>query len=173
VRLETRIRILTLNGKSQKQIAELLGRPRGFVHRHQKKLGLLAQRHGPRSPELTEAQRVEVLNLLRTGMGTKKVAAQLGLRWHAVRKVSETHGFSHIRGTGRRYRVSDAKREQIAEEIVERRTFCRTLAHRHGVSDKYVRKLAHELLGVPQFRGGYGEPLTSNFPLKQKRVNAD
>jgi DNA-binding CsgD family transcriptional regulator len=165
--LVEKIRRLTLAGKSQKQIVRLTRTSRGTVYRCQAKLGLNLPRHGRRSPPLPEAQEAEVLALLKSGRGTSWIGRYLGIGEHRARLVAKKFNFRRKLGdVGYRYRVSAAKREKIVEEILGRRNFCRTLAHKHKVSDKFVRKLAHELLGVSAFRSGYAEPLLSNYPQK-------
>ena len=78
---------LTAAGKSETQIARLLHVHRNTVYRVQRSLGLQLPRHGPRAPVLTPTQEGEVLVLLKSGIGPGRIAAKLGLRQHAVRKL--------------------------------------------------------------------------------------
>src|ERR1700693_2239951 len=125
-------------------------------------MGLCLRRHGPRAPELTERQETQVLELLRTGMGTRRVANQLGLRDHAVRAVVSKNHFRHKVGRcGHRYKLSASKRAAIIDEIVNRRNFGLHLAWKYRVSYKMILRIAHEVLNVSHFRNGYREPFLS------------
>ena len=164
-----KIEQLTRSGKRQAEIASLLGIHRNSVYRAQKELGLSAKPHGPRSPMPTKDQEARILELLSTGVGTSRIAEQLGLRCHAVRCVSKKHGFRHKRGPGQRHRLSSVKRAKILDEIQGRQNHALSIAHKYRTSYKLVLKLAHEMLACPRFRSGYGEPLASNFPQRHFR----
>jgi transposase len=168
---EEQIRKLHQEGKSQKQIAALLGRPRGLVYRWQKKLGLTAKRHGPRSPELDATQKVEVLARLKRGDSWKSICDELKVRDSAVRRIAKENGIRRIHQWDL---ISPVTQAQIMEEIRERRNFGLDLARKYGVSYKLILRVAHRELACPKFRSGYGEPLSSHFPLRhhKKRVNA-
>lgn len=166
--LEQTIRALTEQGLHQSEIARITGTSRGTVHRRQKALGLTLQRPGMRCPELTEAQETEVLALLRSGTGTKRIADRLGIRESSVRGIVKRNHFRHKPGQpGCRYKLSEAKRKTILTEIREHRDFARRIAWKHHVAYKIVLALAHEELRCERFRAGHGQPaLSSNFPQK-------
>jgi hypothetical protein len=80
-------------------------------------------------------------------------------RRHAVRTVSKKHNFHDEPGTpGCRYKLSEAKRAKIVEEIREHRNFARRIAWKYRVVYKIVLALSREELRCPRFRAGYGEP---------------
>lgn len=161
------------SGKTRKEVAAELGIHRNTVCQRLKQSPLAISYRGRRKPALPEAVEAEVLALLKSGRGTSWIGKHLGISEHQVQLVADKFNFRRKRGErGYRYHVSASQREKIMEEILGRRNFCRTLAFKYKVSDKFVRKLAHELLGVPEFRGGYGEPLSSNFPLKHEQVTS-
>jgi transposase len=165
--IREQIRSMTLAGVSQREISEKLNKPRGFVHRWQKRLGLTARRCGPRSPELSEGQKAEVLAFLKKGRGTSWIGEHLGIGEHQARLVKKSFGFQRRRGeVGYRYRLSDEKRSKIIAEIRSRQNFARNIAWKYRVAYKIVLALAHQELQCPRFRSGYGEPLSSAFPQK-------
>jgi len=165
-----RIRELTIAGARQSEIAVQLGIHRNSVFRWQRAMGLTSRRHGPRAPRLTASQERAVLRRLQRGHGTKRIADSLGLREWAVRTFARKHRFEHPAGTpGHRYRLDGATRAKIVDEILNRRNYARDIAGKFGVSYKIVLRLAHETLACPRFRSGRAEPLSSNWPMRERR----
>jgi DNA-binding CsgD family transcriptional regulator len=171
--MKKRVRALSEAGKSQKEIGRMLKLSRGSVYRAQKKMGLCLPRYGRRSPELTQTQEAEILALLKSGRGTSWIGRELGCGEYQVRLVATKFNFRRRRGeVGYRYHLSDAKHAKIVAEIRARQNFARDIAWKYHVAYKIVLALAHEELRCPRFRGGYGEPLSSNFPQKHHDRNA-
>lgn len=86
--LREKIRLATLAGKQQKEIAVELRVHRNTVYRAQKRLGLQA-----RQISITEAQEQEILHLLRRGRGTSWIGKHLGVGEHQARLVVKRFGF--------------------------------------------------------------------------------
>lgn len=156
---------LTRSGWRQKDIASELGMHRNTVYRAQHKSGLAAFVR----QTLTESQEKKVLELLETGMGTVRIAEELGLRQSAVRNFARTNRFHHKCGPGQRYHLSRAKHAKILNEIINHRNPALTIADKYDVSYKLILRMARKALNCERFRSGYGFPLTSHFPQKEFR----
>jgi DNA-binding CsgD family transcriptional regulator len=141
-KLRRRIADLSARGLSQKAIGEKLRAHRSTVFYHQAALGITAKRHGPRCPEPSEEQRREIFDLLRTGMGTRRIAARLGLTHHIVRKISEQAHFKHTRGPGQRNVLTDATRKRIVAAIMRHSDHALNLAQRFHQPYKTILKIA-------------------------------
>jgi hypothetical protein len=168
---ETTIRRLTRQGFTQKEIARRLDRPRGFVHRAQKRMGLQLARHGPRCPTLTQTEERKVLQLLGSGLSITKVANQTRFREWAIRGAARKHGFH--RPTCEQALAPETRRAILAE-IVAHQNYAADIAEKYGCGYKLVLRMARQALACPQFRRGRTpEPLSSNFPEKWPRSADD
>lgn len=170
-KMQEQIRALTLDGKQEREIADIVGVHRNTVYRAQKQMGLTLNRPGFRGRILTDNQKAEVLALLKSGWGTSRIGRHLGCGEHQVRLVVKKFKFRRKPGeVGCRYHLSSAKRARIVEDILQRRDFALNIALKHHVAYKIVLALAKQTLGCPGLRCGYGQPpLSSNFPQKNHR----
>ena len=161
------IRQMTRAGRSEKEIARSLGVHRNTIYRFWRKSGLSLLRPSQRCPELTPKQESQILQLKRDrGLGADPIAEKLHLRQWAVRKALFRNGF---RRSSKWASVDDTVRDKILAEIRERRNYLTDIAFKFGFGRHAIAKVAHAELRCPCFRGGTGEPLSSNFPVKDFR----
>ena len=156
------IKILTLGGKGQKEIAALLKVHRNRVYRFQRRLGLRACRVLPLEVEQ------HILSLLKSGMGTSKIGRELGVGEHQARKVVAKYRFRRRPGEyGYRYHLSRAKRKRITEDILHRRDHAAPLARKHGISYRVMLRIVKETLGCERLTpGNPKQALESPFAQK-------
>src|SRR5882724_411163 len=113
--LMERIKLLTRQGVSQREIGERLGRSRSYVYRAQKRLGLHA------CQGITEEQEKQILLLLKQGHGTSKIGRDLGVGEHQCRLVAKKYRFERQKGErGYRYHLTNAVILRITKDILER-----------------------------------------------------
>ena len=159
------VRELTRAGVSQREIAERLGRHRNIVYAAQQELGLARPWRGARKPVLTPSQRKEVLALSYRGIGVARIAKELGLREHAVRKVTE----AHRTGLKKKHWHHLPPRElaRLKRDISFRRDHALALAEKYDLEYKYVLRLVHQILGPGRIVAGRTRfPLTSTWPQR-------
>lgn len=150
---DDQIRALDVAGKSQAEICRELNLTRGVVQAARRRMGLItAPYRGWRKPPSPEVKR-KFLTLVRGGMSMRRASHEVGIREDTGRAIARRAGFRHTRGQpGYRYQISEETMRKLRAAILDRQDFCRNLAIRFGVSERFVRKLAHRLLGVSQFR---------------------
>jgi len=171
--VEEKIRELSAQGLQQKEICERLGLSRGRCQNVRRKLGLTGNQPGVAAPQLTESQKANAIDLLRSGTGYVLVAKQLGIRQHAVRQLQEAfvpRGAGHA---GRRARLTPATKQKVLDEIAARQNFAKDIAAKYHLPYSTTKRLAHRVWGPGPFVGGAAIPLTSRFPQKNPRSEGD
>jgi DNA-binding CsgD family transcriptional regulator len=160
--LDEQIAAMTRSGLRQKQIAERLGRPRGFVSRAQQRLGLHAWQG------ISEEQEKQILALLKQGHGTSKIGKELGVGEYQCRLIAKKYRFKRRKGEpGYRYHLTSAVILRITEDILDRRAPALLLAKKYDVSYKKILKMAHAILKCQKFLSGATKtPLDSDLPQR-------
>lgn len=151
-RLE-QIRMLSEQGLSGTAIARQMGLNLLTVSKWKKRMGLSTW------PALPEEK---VLELLKSGMGPRRVADTLQV---SKRRVT---AFAHARGFGRppRKKLSDAELSLLKADILAREGSAAALAKKYRCSYKLVLSLAHSVLACERFLPSWENPLASYFPSR-------
>jgi DNA-binding CsgD family transcriptional regulator len=164
---EKRILALTAEGKTQDEIARLLHCHRNTCYRVLSKFGMKLPRHGPRIPLLTPEQERQIIGLLSSGVGTGRIAEQLGIGQYRVRQFAES-GFGHQRTHVTRWRELEPEvQAKIDAEICGHQNHAVDIGERFGVSDAVVLARARKILKCPKFLTGNSRPFSSHLPQRQ------
>lgn len=152
-REKTRIRRLTREGRRQSEIARIMGIGRDTISKWQVNMGL------PTIPPVPEE---EIVRLLRDGVGQNRIHKMLGVSQPIVHRIMVKHGIVHKGG-----RLSPELREKVVAAIREGENYLNHLADRFGIAPQTIQRIAHEVRGVPRFKGGRVKPpLSSDFPQR-------
>jgi len=161
--------IRRLSGKrSQRQIAEFLGRSLSFVTFWQRRQGFRAH------PKLNARLEDEICKLYKSAeatgrnRGQARVGRALNVSEKVVHAVLVQHGIPRHTG-GTPPMLTPDKRRQAVALIRAKRHYLKDIAKKLGVHRDCIEKLAHQILGCERFFGGpLWPPLQSAFPERQR-----
>jgi len=153
------IKRLSKQRRTRDQIAQFLGRSRAFVDNWQRKL------HCQRKHEPTEEDKREIIRLYREWKGQARIAKLTGVPQPAVRRVLLEAGIPIHRTGEPRFQLPPDQQERFKRAVLSRKFYCKDLEKEFGLTKSLARRLAKEVLGVPEFlRGAILPRLSSHFP---------
>jgi transposase len=161
--------ICKLSGKrTQRQIAEFLGRSLSFVTFWQRRQGFRAH------PKLTARLEDKICKLYKSAeaagrnRGQARVGRALNVSEKVVHAVLVQHGIPRHTG-GTPPMLTPEKCQKAVAMIRAKGAYLKDIAKKLGVNRACIEKLAHAVLGCERFFGGaIWPPLQSAFPERQR-----
>jgi len=152
-----------LSGKrTQRQIAQFLGRSLSFVTFWQRRQGFRAH------PKLNAKLENQIIALYKSGLGQARVGRRTNVSEKVVHAVLVRHNIP-LHGTGGVPTLTPEKRRKAVAMIRAKGAYLKDIAKKLGVNRACIEKLAHAVLGCERFFGGaIWPPLQSAFPERQR-----
>jgi hypothetical protein len=147
---------MTLRGIRQSVIARELKITAPSVSKAQRAMGL---------PTHLVIPEEKIMELFRAGWAGYKISKHLHVPANRVWETMHKHGFQREDRLG--IATPPENIERFVEALKRREDHILRLARKYKVGLCKANRLAHEVLGCPEFRPGAAKPpLSSNFPQK-------
>jgi hypothetical protein len=164
------IRRLTRASMRQSEIASMLNISRDTVARWQLRMGLREAWKGlPTRPKAETIPEARILKLFKRGWGGYRIARRVRVSVPKVYAIAHKHGISN--GWSQTPKENE---ERFIEALKRREDYVVRLARKYKVAFCRANRIAHEILGCPDFRPGASKPpLSSNYPQRYYKRNAN
>jgi hypothetical protein len=148
------IRRMTLRGVRQSIIARKLKITPPTVSKVQRSFNL---------PTRLVVPEARIMELFRKGWGGYRIHHFLKVPVNQIYAVAHRNNFKRADGVG--YPTPPENEARFIDALKRREDYAKRLAHKYKIGLCKANRLAHEILGCPEFRPGLSKPvLSSNFP---------